>query len=45
MSTGFQQTYTYGDHEIGVNWYPLNGHFEFTLKDNFSVIARIHYPG
>lgn len=45
MKTGFKISYTYADYEIGVNWYPLNGLFEFTLQNNYTVIARIHYPG
>lgn len=45
MKTGFKLAYTYADYEIGVNWYPLNGLFEFISHDNFAVIARIHYPG
>ena len=44
MRDGFKMVYTYGSWEIGVNWYPVNGLFEFTTHNNFQTIAKIHYP-
>ncbi len=44
MTSLFKTSYTYGEFEIGVNWYPVNGQFEFINK-SFEPIARIYYPG
>ena len=45
MCSMFKTSYTYGSTEIGVNWYPVNGQFEFILVNKFEPIARIYYPG
>lgn len=44
MREGFQMVYTYGTYEIGVNWYPVNGLFQFTFPSRFETIAKIYYP-
>ncbi len=45
MDSHFKQTFTYGEFDIGVNWYPVDGRFEFTVPPVYETIARIHYPG
>lgn len=45
MKDHFKQTFTYGEFDIGVNWYPIDGRFEFTVPPKYETIARIHYPG
>lgn len=44
MREGFKMVYTYGTYEIGVNWYPVNGLFEFTFPVKYETIAKIYYP-
>lgn len=44
MREGFKMVYTYGKYEIGVNWYPVNGLFEFTFPVKYETIAKIYYP-
>jgi hypothetical protein len=44
MRESFKMTYTYGAYEIGVNWYPVNGLFEFTFPSKYETIAKIYYP-
>lgn len=44
MRESFKMTYTYGKFEIGVNWYPVTGLFEFTFPVKFETIAKIYYP-
>jgi hypothetical protein len=44
MSESFKMVYTYGKYEIGVNWYPVNGLFEFTFPVKYETIAKIYYP-
>lgn len=44
MRDAFKTSYTYGKFEIGVNWYPVNGQFEFTLLTKMEPIARLYYP-
>lgn len=46
MCNMFKTSYTYGETEIAVNWYPVNGQFEFLLLKTIpEPIARIYYPG
>lgn len=44
MRDGFKMVYTYGAWDIGVNWYPVNGLFEFTIPSTYKTIAKIHFP-
>jgi hypothetical protein len=44
MKQSFKMTYTYGKYEIAVNWYPVNGQFEFVFPDKYETIAKIYYP-
>ncbi len=44
MRDSFKMIYTYGKYEIGVNWYPVNGLFEFTFPVKYETIAKIYYP-
>lgn len=44
MRESFKMTYTYGKYEIGVNWYPVIGLFEFTFPSKYETIAKIYYP-
>lgn len=44
MRESFKMSYTYGKYVIGVNWYPVNGLFEFIFPDKYETIAKIYFP-